>query len=64
MARFCQFFFRTRKEPLEIGDGLSFARYVHAFARDELEEELHAAGFRGAEYNDVEEWGYAMGVAD
>jgi len=64
MARFCQFLLRTRKEPVEIGDGLSYARYVHAFTRDELEEELHAAGLRVAEYTDSEEWGYAMGVAD
>ena len=54
---------RPRKESFEVGDRISFARYVHSFTRDELEEELKSAGFQMAEYHDSEEWGYAVGIA-
>jgi hypothetical protein len=63
-ARFWQIFFRAEKAPLEIGDGISLARYVHAFTRDELEEELRASGFQLAHYCDLGQWGYAIGIAE
>lgn len=55
-------FFRGKKEPFETGDRLTYARYGHAFTRDELQEELCAAGFQLADYYNADEWGYAIGI--
>jgi hypothetical protein len=63
-ARFCRFFARAQKEPLERGDRISYARYVHAFTRDEIEAELRDAGFQLVEYGSGEDWGYAIGMSE
>jgi len=63
-SRFFRFFVPGRKDPLQVGDRISFARYVHAFTRDELEEELRSAGLRVLEYHEVEQWGYAVGITE
>lgn len=64
VARFWSFFSRARKEPLEIGDHISYARYAHWFTERELAEELRAAGFRVAHFVEQGEFGYAVGVAE
>lgn len=63
-ARVCRLFVRTQEQPLEIGDRISYARYVHAFTREEIEGALHSAGFQLLEYRSVEDWGYAIGMSE
>ena len=63
-SQFLQFFVPQAERSLQVGDRISFARYVHAFTRDELEEELRSGGFRVLEYGDVEQGGYAIGMAE
>jgi hypothetical protein len=55
---------RGRKEPVEMGDRISYARFVHSFTRDEVEAELRAAGFRSALHGAEGDLGYTVGVAD
>jgi hypothetical protein len=62
IAKFFQTLFRSK--PVELGDRISFARYVHSFTHNELEEELRAAGFRLAYYKDEGQWGCAVGTAE
>ena len=63
-AMFCQFFLRGRKERLELGDRLSFGRYVHCFTIGEIEEELRAAGFHVAHFCEEGDAGHAVGIAE
>ena len=46
IATLCRYFLRWRKEPLELGDRISYARYTHSFTEDELVAELRSSGFR------------------
>jgi hypothetical protein len=62
-AQLCSFFTRGRKDP-EVGDRISFARYVHAFTREELEAELDDSGFQLLDYRNAEDWGYAIGIVE
>ena len=64
MARLCRFFLRGRREPLELGDRLSYARYVHAFASDELQAELNIPGFQVVHCSIEGNSGQAVGVAE
>ena len=59
-----RFFLRGRKEPLELGDRPSFARFVHWFTSDALEAELKTAGFRVAERREEGDLGYTVGFAE
>jgi hypothetical protein len=61
-ARLCRFF--GDRELLSLGDHLEWRRYVHRFARDELEAELRTAGFRIEHYNEQGGDGQAVGIAD
>lgn len=63
-ARLCQFFLRGRKEPLELGDRISFARFVHSFTCDEVEAELRTGGFRVEDHGEEGGLGYTVGVAE
>jgi hypothetical protein len=63
-ARLARFFLRGREEPLELGDRISFARFVHWFTRDEVEAELKTAGFRVAQHGEKGDLGYAVGFAE
>jgi hypothetical protein len=63
-ARFWRFLLRGRKEPLELGDRISYARYVRSFTRDEVEGELRAAGFESAHHGAEGDLGYTVGVAE
>ena len=63
-ARLWRFLLRGRKEPVEMGDRISYARFVHSFTRDEVEAELRAAGFRSALHGAEGDLGYTVGVAD
>jgi hypothetical protein len=63
-ARFWRFCLRGRKEPLEVGDRISFVRFVRSFTRDEVEAELRAAGFRSAHHGAEGDLGYTVGVAE
>jgi hypothetical protein len=63
-ARLCRFFLRGRQEPLELGDRISFARFVHSFTFDEVEAELRTAGFRVAHHGEKGDLGYAVGIAE
>lgn len=63
-ARLARFFLRGRKEPLELGDRISFARFVHRFSRNEAEAELKTAGFRVAQHGEEGDLGYAVGFAE
>ena len=63
-AMFCRFFLRGRKEPLELGDRLSFGRYVRCFTDSEVEAELRAAGFRLAHFCEEGDSGHAVGIAE
>ena len=63
LAKVRSLFARARRETVEIGDHISFARYVHAFTEDELAEELKHAGFRVAHFAQEGDWGYAVGIA-
>jgi hypothetical protein len=61
-ARLCRFF--GDRELLSLGDHLEWRRYVHRFARDELEAELRTAGFRIEHYNEQGGDGQAVGIAE
>lgn len=50
-----------RRELVEIGDDL-FPNYIHYFSREEIESELHEAGF-GLEFFSTDEFGHAVGIA-
>lgn len=50
-------------EPLEPGDHVTDRGYHHCFARDEIEAELRAGGFRMCQYSEGDH-PYAVGVAD
>ena len=63
-ARLCWFFLRGRKESLELGDRISFARFVHSFTSDEVEAELRTAGFRVEEHGEESGLGYTVGIAE
>ncbi len=62
-ARLCRFLLRGRKEPLEVGDRISYARFVRCFTSDEVETELTAAGFRSAHHGAEGDLGYTVGIA-
>ncbi len=64
MARLCRFVLRGRKEPLELGDRISFARFVHSFTTDEVEDELRTAGFRVEYRGEEDNLGHTVGVAE
>lgn len=64
LARVCSSFSPVRRKGLEIGDRISYARYIHSFTEQELAEELKAAGFRVAEFNDNGAFGYAVGILE
>ncbi len=64
IARLCSYFSRGRREPIEIGDRITFARYVHWFTENELHEELRAAGFRVAHSAQDGDLGYAVAIAE
>ena len=61
-ARASRFLFRGRDEDSEIGDHLGFC-FTHIFTRQEVEEELRAAGFRPVFYSEVGE-GHAVGTLE
>ena len=61
-ANICRVLLRGHEELLELGDGLSFGRYVHSFTRDELEAELRMAGIQLAHYAGEGDWGHAVGI--
>jgi hypothetical protein len=63
-ARLCRFLLRGRKEPLEVGDRISHARFVRWFTSDEVEAELRTAGFRGAQHGAEGDLGYTVGIAE
>lgn len=63
-ARLCQFFLRGRKERLELGDRISFARFVHSFTSDEVEAELRTAGFRVEDHGEEGGLGYIVVIAE
>lgn len=63
-ARLWRFLLRGRKEPLEVGDRISYARFVRSFTSDEVEAELRAAGFRSAHHGAEGDLGYTVGVAE
>lgn len=63
-ARFWRFLLRGRKEPLEMGDRISYARFVRSFTRDEVEVELRAAGFKSVHHGAEGDLGYTVGVAE
>ena len=64
IARLWSFISLARKDGLEIGDHISYARYVHWFTEHEVAEELKAAGFRVAQFVDKGQFGYAVGVVE
>ena len=63
-ARLCRFLLRRRKEPLEVGDRISYARFVRWFTSDEVEAELRTAGFRGAHHGAEGDLCYTVGIAE
>lgn len=63
LAKVCSVFARARREPLEMGDHIRFARYVHLFTQDELVEELKDSGFEVAHFAQEADLGYAVGIA-
>lgn len=63
-ARLWRFLLRGRKEPLEVGDRISYARFVRSFTSDEVEADLRAAGFRSAHHGAEGDLGYTVGVAE
>ncbi|MFZ0278814.1 MAG: class I SAM-dependent methyltransferase [Candidatus Sulfotelmatobacter sp.] len=63
-ARLWRLLLRGRTEPLEVGDRISYARFVRSFTSDEVEAELRAAGFRRAHHGAEGDLGYTVGVAE
>lgn len=63
-ARFWRFLLRGRKEALELGDRISYARFVRTFTRGEVEGELRAAGSKSAHHGSEGDLGYTVGVAE
>jgi hypothetical protein len=63
-ARLWRFLLRGRKEPLELGDRISYARFVRWFSSDEVEAELRTAGFKSAHRGDEGDLGYTVGVSE
>jgi hypothetical protein len=63
-AGLCRFLLRGRKEPLEVGDRISYSRFVRWFTSDEVEAELRTAGFRGAHHGAEGDLGYTVGIAE
>ena len=63
-ARFCHFLLHGRKEPLEVGDRISYARFVRWFTSDEVEAELKAAGFTSAHHGSEGDLSYTVGLAE
>jgi hypothetical protein len=63
-ARFWRFLLRGRQEPLEVGDRISYARFVRSFTSDEVEAELRDAGFRSAHHGADGELGYTVGIGE
>ncbi len=63
MARLSRFFLRGRKEPLQLGDSIRFARFVHSFTSEEVEAELRTAGFRVEYHGEEDHLGYTVGIA-
>jgi hypothetical protein len=61
-ARVSRFLFRGRKEESEPGDHLGWC-FSHNFTRDEVEDELRAAGFRPVYYSEVGE-GHLVGIPE
>jgi hypothetical protein len=51
-----------RKEPLEVGDHLTWG-YTHWFTRDEIENELREAGIRLAHFSEIGD-GHAVGIVE
>jgi hypothetical protein len=64
ISRRSKLFSSGRREPPQLGDRISFARYVHFFTRVELESELCEAGFRLKDYKDEGDWGNAIGISE
>ena len=52
-----------RTEPLELGDHVTDRGYHHCFAKEEIEAELKAGGFRMCHYSQVDQ-PFAVGVAE
>jgi len=63
-AKLWRLLLRGRKEPLEMGDRINYARFVHSFTSDEVEAELRAAGFRSAHHGAEGDLGYTVGIAE
>ena len=63
-ARLCRFLLRGRKEPLEVGDRIRYARFVRWFSSGEVEAELRTAGFRSVHCGADGDMGYTVGVAE
>lgn len=63
-ARFFQLFFDRRRDPLELGDHVSFGRYLHFFTHDEIQGELSSSGFRVVHYSEESDFGHLVGIAD
>jgi hypothetical protein len=49
---------------LELGDRISFARFVHSFTSDEVEAELRTAGFRVEDHGEEGGLGYIVVIAE
>jgi len=64
LARFWSFFSRARKDAVEIGDHINYARYTHSFTEQELSEELLAAGFRITHFFEAGGFGYSVAIAE
>ena len=62
MAGVSRVLLRGRKEPLELGDHLSWS-YNHLFTREEMEGELRDAGIRMVHYGEVGD-GHAVGIIE
>ena len=61
-ARISRFLLHGRNEESELGDHLGWC-FHHNFTREQVEDELRAAGFRPAYYSEVGE-GHAVGIVE
>jgi hypothetical protein len=63
-ATLSRFLLRGRKEPVEMGDHISYARFIRSFTSDEVEAELRTGGFRSAQHGAEGDLGYTVGIAE
>ncbi len=63
-AKFFTSFRPSRREELELGDHLDFGRFFHSFTREEIEEEMKAAGLRVLELHEQSDSGQAVGMVE